>query len=88
MSQSSEAPASPRGNGSKPKNFHVIELDWAHQFVEALTRQFHNDPLKKEADVKITVTSRRIKNQENSPPDILFRTHHYEVNISNNSQYV
>jgi hypothetical protein len=31
------------------------------------------------ADVNIKVTSRRIKNQEASPHDILFRTHHYEV---------
>ncbi len=40
MSQSSEATASPRGNGSKPKNFHVIELDWAHQFVEYVINLF------------------------------------------------
>ena len=33
----------------------------------------------KEADVEINVTSRKIKNQQASPKDILFRTHHYEV---------
>ncbi|EFC45209.1 hypothetical protein NAEGRDRAFT_79492 [Naegleria gruberi] len=61
-------------NSSK-KNFHKIELKWMNQIDSAVFVDTSN----RDADVNVLVTSRKIKNQEESPKDILFRTHHYEM---------
>jgi hypothetical protein len=65
---------------NKKTNFHVIDLQWAHQMMPD-----YNDA---EVDVDIRVTSRKIKNQTVSPPDILFRTHHYEFEMKPNQKFL
>lgn len=45
---------------------------------------FHSELQQINADLVVTVTSRKIKNQSVSPSDILFRTHHYEVKFRKN----
>ncbi|KAL0485186.1 hypothetical protein AKO1_004305 [Acrasis kona] len=64
----------------KKTNFHVIDLQWAHQLVP----EFRENDI----DVEVRVTSRKIKNQTVSPPDILFRTHHYEFELRPNAKFL
>eukprot|EP01080_Neovahlkampfia_damariscottae_P002031 gene2031-1538_t len=62
------------------QNFHEINLQWKTSLPEN-SRDIN-------ADLKISVSSRKIKNQEESPSNILFRTHHYDFLIKPNENFV
>ncbi|KAL9656847.1 hypothetical protein ABK040_004381 [Willaertia magna] len=75
-SKSSSSPSSSK------KNFHTIDLQWMNQIESSVIENSN-----READVQVTVTSRKIKNQKESPKDILFRTHHYEFLLEPNELF-
>lgn len=56
---------------------HLIDLEW-----EGPSFGVSDD-----CKVDIFVSSRKLKNQENSPSDMLFRTHQYEFKIIPNKQF-
>ncbi|KAF0981313.1 hypothetical protein FDP41_012573 [Naegleria fowleri] len=69
-------------NSSSKKNFHTIELKWMNQIESSIV-----DSSTRDADVMVQVSSRKIKNQEESPNNILFRTHHYEFRLEPNQSF-
>ncbi len=70
----------------KKTNFHLIDIAWSRHTAEE-NDEFSEIVKEEVPDIKIQVASRKIKNQEISPPDILFRTHHYDIKLEPNKSF-